>query len=31
VVRLLTGDAEAAAEEFVAKQFPLPEHAVARI
>jgi hypothetical protein len=31
VVRLLTGDAKAAAEEFVAKQFPLPEHAVARI
>lgn len=31
VVRLLTGDGQAWAEEFVAKQFPLPEHAVARI
>lgn len=31
VVRLLTGDAEAAAQEFMAKQFPLPEHAVARL
>lgn len=31
VARLLTGDAEAAAEEFFAKVFPLPDHAVARI
>src|SRR6266481_4634217 len=29
-VRLLTTPGEAVAEEFVAKKFPLPEHAVAR-